>query len=417
MNGWSAAVAEVQGLYGPFAFPERLLQQIWQRREFDLTQARTIDGRKVEVRRPGRWNGLGGPDFQDARLRIGEVEVTGDVELHLRAEDWVAHGHAKDPAYDRVCLHVVLFPPAAGAVTRGGRGEELPVLVLLPLLWHDLEEYAADAAVERLASRPAGRALEVLGALANNERRAVLARHAEQRWRAKVHFARLRLQRLGWREACHQTALEILGYRFNRAPMLRIASAWPLAAWERSGVEPDVIFATEAEHWHYAGVRPANQPRHRLRQYAAWVRARPDWPTRLEHGRGDLPPEARLARSDATATVRKQLRLAQVRAAWSEAICGGAIGGTRFDNLMCDGFLPLLAAVQEAVSWQQVWHHWQVGDEPRSLVVTLRELAVFAGRERPACHGAVQGLLGWWLEEDRIEIGAADLAGEKSPEE
>ena len=129
------AAAKVQGLYGPFAFPEKLLQKIWSRREFDLPNARMLDGRKVTIVHPGRWNLLGGPDFKNVRLRFGDgAEVTGDVELHLHASDWTAHGHAKDPAYNNVVLHVVLFPPAPGHVTIGVAEREIPVLVVLPLL-------------------------------------------------------------------------------------------------------------------------------------------------------------------------------------------------------------------------------------------------------------------------------------------
>ena len=63
-------VAEVQGLYGPFTFPEVLLQQIWRRGEFQQTAIRTTEGKVLDVLHPGRWNRLGGPDFRSARLRL-----------------------------------------------------------------------------------------------------------------------------------------------------------------------------------------------------------------------------------------------------------------------------------------------------------------------------------------------------------
>ena len=163
--GASPQVAEVQGLYGPFTFPEVLLQQIWRRGEFQQTGIRTLDGAPLEVLHPGRWNRLGGPDFRSARLRLGGVEVVGDVELHLRAEDWVAHGHADDPAYDGVVLHAVLFPPKSPVVTCRHDGRAIPVLVLLPLLWRGLEEYAEEAAVERLAGWSADHAAAGLARL------------------------------------------------------------------------------------------------------------------------------------------------------------------------------------------------------------------------------------------------------------
>lgn len=104
-------LAEVQGLYGPYSFAEKILQKLWWRGDFDRAHAVLDDGRRVEILHPGRWNLLGGPDFRDSRLRLGDGAVqVGDVELHLHARDWIAHRHAADPAYDRVILHVVLFP-------------------------------------------------------------------------------------------------------------------------------------------------------------------------------------------------------------------------------------------------------------------------------------------------------------------
>ena len=282
MNAPAPAVAEMQGLYGPFSFPEKLLQKIWLRGDFERATAVTTDGRRVRVLHPGKWNLLGGPDFRGARLRLGDgPELTGDIELHLRAADWVAHAHAQDRNYDGVVLHVVLFPPEADHVTRAASGAAIPVLALLPLLHHDLEEFAAEEAVERLAGRPAAEILEALAGLGETELAALLGAHAAARWRQKVHFARLRVTRLGWDAACHHAALEILGYRFNRAPMLQVAGRWPLSEWARGRVVPDEIFTAEGLAWSLQGVRPANHPRGRLRQYAAWTQARPDWPSRL----------------------------------------------------------------------------------------------------------------------------------------
>lgn len=401
---WGGAVAELQGLYGPFTFPEKLLQKIWLRGDYARHHAVTTDGRRVTVMHPGRWNLLGGPDFKGARLRLGDgAEFFADVELHLHADDWSAHGHARDPAYDGVRLHVVLFPPPAGHVTRGAGEQAIPVLALLPLLHHDLEEYAAEDAVESLANRPAAQIVEILGRLAPVELGALIERHAAERWRQKVHFARVRVQRLGWDEACHQTALEILGYRFNRAPMLRIASAHRLQEWSSPAFSSDAVFETEKAGWSLHGLRPANHPRHRLRQYAAWVRARPDWPARLAELVTRLPP---IEPGEPTGRVRREHGLTALRREWLETVCAGSVGGTRFDNLVCDGFLPLLAA-QNASSAGELRYHWFAGDLPPLLPRALRELAVFSGRAQPACHGGAQGLLGWLIERERSEVAGA----------
>src|SRR5437868_2668321 len=91
-----STLAEVQGLYGAFSFPEKLLQKIWLRGDFDRAAAVTSDGRKLRIVHPGKWNLLGGPDFSAARLRFGdqpEREISGDVEVQLRGAGGNAHGH------------------------------------------------------------------------------------------------------------------------------------------------------------------------------------------------------------------------------------------------------------------------------------------------------------------------------------
>ncbi len=391
----ATAVAEVPGLYGPFTFSERLLQRIWARREFDGAAARTADGRTVEILDAGRWNGLGGPDFLGARLRLGGTEMVGDVELHLYAADWAAHAHARDPAYAGVVLHAVLFP-SEEKFTAGAGGQKIPVLVLLPLLFRGLEEYAEDAAVEALAHRPQARAPAELAALDPGPLAMLLTRHAAQRWRSKVGFARQRIARLGWDGACHHAALEILGYRLNRAPMLAVATQFPLAAWAAGKVDPAAAWAAQEGCWQAHGVRPPNHPHRRLRQYAAWTAARPDWPARLRALAATLPappPDG----AEPTRALRHQHRLPALRNKLAAALCADAVGGTRFDTLVCDGLLPLLAA-ETGTELGGLWQIWYPGDLPETLLPALRALGVFTAPARPACHGTAQGLLGWLLE-------------------
>ena len=392
------SVLELAGLYGPFTFPEKLLQKIWLRRAFEENRACTTDGQKVTVLHTGRWNLLGGPDFKNARMRFGEgPERMGDVELHLDAGDWLSHRHAHDPAYDGVILHVVLFAPPAGHVTRGASNSEIPVLVLLPLLYHDLEEYAAEDAVEQLANRPAAQIVESLSPLPLEKLTALLVAEAEKRWAQKVRYASLRIQRLGWTEACHQTALDILGYRFNRAPMVRVATHYPLDCWtSATTLDLRTVFDTGGD-WSLQGLRPANHPRVRLRQYATWVACRPTWPT-VVLGLPQHLPEARL--DSATGEVRREHLFSQLRERWCEAVTGNALGGTRFDNLLCDGIFPLLAA-NGAFQIKPLWFHWFMGDVPPLWRQALRQLEIFSGRGRPACHGMAQGLLGWLIERER----------------
>jgi hypothetical protein len=391
------SVAELQGLYGPFAFPELLLQKLWWRREFAVAEARTMEGKPLVVHHVGRWNRLGGPDFREAIIDIDGVRLRGDVEVHLRAEDWDAHRHKNDRAYDGVILHVVLFPPRV-PVTSGAGGRSIPVLALLPLLWHDLEEYATDEAIAALMNRAEYRVAAELLPMPEQELRQRLRRAGSKRWDQKVHYASRRVERLGWEEACHHTALEILGYRANRTGMLKVAGRWPLAAWRSGEVDPDQVFDETAGEWQRQGVRPANHPRQRLRQYARWVQARPDWTERLAALGKRQPP--RIA-GDTVAQVRRRGGLPAYWKGLRQELWADLVNPPRADNLLSDGMLPLAAvAGDDRESWFECWWNGYPGDLPDPIRRGLRELGLVGLPEHPLATGPAQGLLGWlWARE------------------
>jgi hypothetical protein len=86
---------------------ERLLQFIWQFQHFNRNGLTTVTGEEVQVQQVGRYNTNQGPDFLDARIRVGNTDWAGSVELHTLTSDWYKHGHQADRNYDNVILHVV----------------------------------------------------------------------------------------------------------------------------------------------------------------------------------------------------------------------------------------------------------------------------------------------------------------------
>jgi len=101
--------------------------------------------------------------------------------------------------------------------------------------------------------------------------------------------------------------------------------------------------------------------------------------------------------------VRREHQLAALRLRFEREICGGAVSGTRLDNLICDGWLPLLAA-HGAMEFAGLWFHWFPGDAPALLRQALFDLGVCSVRRRPVCHGLIQGLLDWMLAREREEF-------------
>jgi Protein of unknown function (DUF2851) len=86
---------------------EDLLHYAWRHRRFDATNLITTNHQTVEILSIGTHNPYNGPDFFNARLRIGETVWAGNVEMHTRASDWNAHKHSDNEAYNNVILHVV----------------------------------------------------------------------------------------------------------------------------------------------------------------------------------------------------------------------------------------------------------------------------------------------------------------------
>lgn len=86
---------------------EDFLHYLWKYKKFDFTHAQTSDGQEVGLVDPGIHNHNSGPDFFNAKVRIGDQLWAGNVEIHLRASDWYFHRHETDRNYDNVILHVV----------------------------------------------------------------------------------------------------------------------------------------------------------------------------------------------------------------------------------------------------------------------------------------------------------------------
>ena len=86
---------------------ERLLQYIWQFQYFNPASLCTEEGEVLEIIYPGMFNTNQGPDFLNAKIKIGNTTWAGSIELHIRSTDWNNHKHSGDMHYSNVILHVV----------------------------------------------------------------------------------------------------------------------------------------------------------------------------------------------------------------------------------------------------------------------------------------------------------------------
>ena len=85
---------------------EEFLYYLWENRLIDKA-LQTTEGEQVEIVATGYRNTDSGPDFLEAKVKIGDKLWAGHVEIHVKASDWNRHGHQNDKAYKNVILHVV----------------------------------------------------------------------------------------------------------------------------------------------------------------------------------------------------------------------------------------------------------------------------------------------------------------------
>ena len=86
---------------------ERLLHTIWQYSLYNTPELKTTSGESITILQTGRYNTNAGPDFLEAKIKVGNTTLAGHVEIHVHSGDWLKHGHQNDEAYKNVILHVV----------------------------------------------------------------------------------------------------------------------------------------------------------------------------------------------------------------------------------------------------------------------------------------------------------------------
>jgi hypothetical protein len=274
----NSELAEVQGLYGPFALSERLVQQLWMDQPWGRDEFQLWNGERCRIDFVGDWNHGGGPDFRDGLMEIDGQRIKGDIEIHFYAEDWVRHGHHNNPEFDNTVLHVCMFPPKGLAVDcHTYSGKPLPLLILAPLMPQDLESILDNY---RPNEQPAWR-LALMDFKKNSGRETLLIeliKGARQRYAAKHKFAQWMIQRESWQKACHEWLLGQLGIPRNRAAMVSCAQRFPLELMRNANFDPQQAIVSSSVKWQRSGLRPASQPLHRLQQYHQLLQKQPDWP-------------------------------------------------------------------------------------------------------------------------------------------
>ncbi len=248
---------------------ERHVQALWYDRMMRPEKLITSSGESVNVIDPGEWNLGAGPDFKNAVLEIGadRHRLQGDVEIHLTPQDWDAHGHGTDPAYNHVILHVVwlsgphprTLPDAVQTVWLGRYFVSRPSFSPEQI---DLTEYPFER--QPTVDRPCA----VRFAGHPEQARAVLMEAGAYRLKKKAaRLAEELLSRPFAREQIfYEEVMAAMGYHDNSAGFRLLAEAVP---YDRLMSEPAyaaqaLLSASEFITWNRAACRPNNLPEARV---------------------------------------------------------------------------------------------------------------------------------------------------------
>lgn len=280
---------------------ESFLHYLWQFQYFEKKDLVTTSGENISVLKTGTANTHAGPDFANAKIKIGEVAWAGNVEVHLKSSDWYAHRHQTDGAYNNVILHVVWHDDKPVML---GDGSLLPTLALKDRVDEKmLREY------KKLVNSATPIACEKsLRSVDDIVKLSMLDKALLQRLETKAQAATdlLNANTGDWEETAYQMLAKNFGFKVNADPFFQLAKSLPykiiqkqnsllqveallfgqagmlvaktkddyitalyreynLLAQKYSFREPSINYA----QWRFLRLRPANFPTVRLAQLAS----------------------------------------------------------------------------------------------------------------------------------------------------
>lgn len=281
---------------------EDLLHFIWQSKMLWKEQLKTVSGENVQVIQAGMLNTDAGPDFFNAKVKIGDTLWAGNIEIHLRSSDWKHHHHQHDKKYNSVILHVVYHHDAEICYDNG---KVIPTLELRSLVppyilqtYRQLQLNQNRIACEKIFALPQGPQL-------TNWMERLLVERLENKC---GYIDRLLNQNNNhWEESFYTITARYFGMKTNAQPFEWLANNLPLQVLGRhkhslpqiqalvfgvagflgdahddpyiSLLQREFAFlqqkyglnVLDKSIWKFARTRPANFPNVRLAQFSALI--------------------------------------------------------------------------------------------------------------------------------------------------
>lgn len=258
-------------------YREELIQWIWENRKFRQSGLSLIDGSALKIIDTGVLNHGSGPDFTSAKLRINDLLLYGNIEIHTDEEHWFGHSHNLDSNYNSVILHVVFNLSKSGRRAVRKDGTE-------PLTFHLAP--AIEKPLHQLLTNSRKQGIECSGNISFINQEVFY----EQVQKAKKEYFSFKAAQLmeyydpelipseAWKKMFIISLYDHFGIPRNRKSMVEFAKMilddtnfqLPGSLTEFITYAEDFAFGKQSEQlWTFTGMRPSSRPEKRIRQAAA----------------------------------------------------------------------------------------------------------------------------------------------------
>ena len=296
-----------------FNIKESIIYQVWKDQNFKKT-FQTEEGVEIVVLDCGTLNDqLAGPDFLNARVRIGNITYVGDIEIDIAYTDWKAHGHNIDSKYSKVVLHATLINKINqdSVYTRDGR--KIPSICLSDYIdkkiINDLHSYNEDDSGNNTSSLKCSSALHSLENKNVNDFLVQMGIQRFERKRNKI-YQRLKelqfLEELGikepvisyelspkfhekefsftdfnspmvWKQLLYEQIFDALGYNKNRTQMFELAKNLDIKTLQQIEKDGTIIEKYEAALFKVSGLFPESLQNYDIEERKYWERLNLHW--------------------------------------------------------------------------------------------------------------------------------------------
>ena len=202
---------------------EDLLHFIWKYKLLKPVDFCTTSNVSLQINKYCEQNIHAGPDFTDARVKIGNTEWAGTIEIHKKSSDWFLHNHHTDKAYDNVILHVVYEHDKE---IHNSKQQQIPCFELKQFLMNDvLHRY--ENLYQNKQEIPCG---SLFNEVPEIIREPCLERMLVDRLEAKTNFIEelFTFTKNNWDETFYLLLCKNFGFHVNSDAFLQVGKSIPL---------------------------------------------------------------------------------------------------------------------------------------------------------------------------------------------